>query len=63
MDRNPYLRNVDAMYQVVASVFGGTGTRQNARTTQARWNTFVNQIGKMLLREREAAAARAVAEA
>jgi hypothetical protein len=51
------LEKVDAMYQVVASAFGGTGTNQNARATQARWNTFVNQIRKMRQQEREAAEA------
>jgi hypothetical protein len=58
------LENVDAMYQVVASTFGGTGTNRNARATHARsWSTFVNQIKMMRQREREAAEVLAVAEA
>mgnify|MGYP000128780937 FL=1 len=57
------IENVDEMYQVVASAFGETGTSQNARATQARWNTFVNQIRQRLKKERDAAAALAVAEA
>ena len=50
------------MYQVVASAFGGMGTNQNARATQARWNTFVNQIRKMQQQEREAAGVLSVAQ-
>jgi hypothetical protein len=42
------------MYQVVASDFGAMGTSQNARATQAQWNTFLNKIRKKLQREREA---------
>jgi hypothetical protein len=58
------LENVGATYQVVASTFGGTGTKRNARATQARWSTFfVNQIRTMRQREREAAHVLAVAEA
>jgi hypothetical protein len=48
------LENVDAMYQVVASVFGAEGTSCNACATQARWSTFLNQIRKKQQREREA---------
>jgi hypothetical protein len=56
------LENVDAMYQVVASVFGPTGTSHNARATQARWSTFLNQIRKKLQKEREAREAEEEAE-
>ncbi len=48
------LENVDVMYQAVASVFGAGGTSRNARATQARWSTFLNQIRKKLQAEREA---------
>jgi hypothetical protein len=53
------LENVDAMYQVVAGIFGGEGTSHNARATLARWSTFLNQIRKKLQREREAREAEA----
>jgi hypothetical protein len=46
------LENVDVMYQVVAGIYGGEGTSHNARATQARWSTFLNQIRKKLQRER-----------
>jgi hypothetical protein len=48
------LENVNAMYQVVASVFDVEGTSHNACATQARWSTFPNQSRKKLQREWEA---------
>jgi hypothetical protein len=57
------LENVDAMYQVVASVFGPMGTSHNARATQARWSKFLNQIRKKLQKEREAREAEEAEEA
>ena len=56
------LEKVDAMHQVVASAFGGMGTNRNARATQARWNTFVNQMRKTQQHKREAAKALSVAQ-
>jgi Skp family chaperone for outer membrane proteins len=53
------VENVDAMYQVVASIFGPKGASHNARATQARWSTFLNQVRKKLQKEREEAEAQA----
>lgn len=56
------LQNVDAMYQVVAGLFGAEGPNRNARATQARWSTYLNQIRKKLHREKEAREAREAEE-